>query len=217
MLGPPHAAFAAEQAPSPPPQVTAVPDLTARRFLYLQSLLDSERQRAAVWTWSWVTTYGAVTAAQVAIAATIADKNTRTDLIIGSVSSLIGALGLAVIPLSIPTADGLPADATGLKVAERLLHEGANKEAFGVSWMAQVGNFAVNLVIALIMGVGYKHWESAGISFGAGVALGEITIFTRPVRLMETQKLWDAGLLSSLTVQPQISDKQGGLALSLAW
>jgi hypothetical protein len=193
---------------------------TIVRVKYLQGLLDSESRLVQLRTWSWVGTYVLVTVGQLVAIHEIKDEGTRTSLWVGSASSLIGALGLAVVPLNVPSGAGLPADPDAALVElRRRLHVGAEKERFGSSWISHVGNAVVNAAIGLILGLGYHQWESAGISFGVGFGVGEITILPQPTHLIQAEDSWNGTVLVQAPVKlvPMLTAHGGGLGLAVPW
>lgn len=211
--------FSAAARPETPPAIDRTPAEIDARVRFLTTLLDSEARTARVWNWSWVATYGAVTITQVSLIPFLPERDTRTDLWVGSVSSFIGALGLAASPLILPSAERLPSDpSAALAELERRLKAGAEKERFGTSWFVHVANAGVNLAIGLVLGLGYRHWQTAAISFGAGLLAGEVTLLTRPTRLIQTEQVWSSGVLpgdSPVRVVPSVSP--GGAGIALVW
>jgi hypothetical protein len=162
-----------------PPCGTAAPQERAR-LAFIANALEEEAGRARAWRWGWGGGYGVLALGQLAVVPIVEDREAHPDLFVGAAASAFGATAIFLTPSA---AEGLPS-CPSLADAERLLAEGAERESFGVGWLAQVGNVAVNLAVSLILGVGYHRWMSAAISGIAGLAIGELTILTKPNELV---------------------------------
>jgi hypothetical protein len=44
-------------------------------------------------------------------------------------------------------------------------------------------NAALNVGVGLVLGLGFHRWQSAAVSAGAGILIGELQIWTMPDRL----------------------------------
>lgn len=179
-----------------------VPDVTAAstadvgaRLAAVTRLLDAEADAAALWTWGWVELYGALTVGQLVVVPHV-DADTRIDLWVGVVSSLLGAVLQGAVQLNLPTSAGLPAEpSAALAEALRRAEAGAKREALFSGWLAHAANVVVNAAIALVQGLAFQHWVSAGISFGVGLAVGEVVVLTQPTQLRDAarQGSWPLG------------------------
>jgi hypothetical protein len=170
-----------------------VPD--AARLGFLRDALVRDGENAKLWTALWGGGYLLLTGAQVA-AATDVPPDQSPDWWIGAGGSALGVAAMLALPLAVQ-AHGPLFDAWAgalspghdpcalIARGERWLELDAGDEAFGTSWLVQVGNVVVNAAIALAIGFGYGHWTSAGISGGVGVLIGEAMILTQPTALVD--------------------------------
>lgn len=220
----------ADAAPHPdfnPPLSAFAPDL---RLRFIDVRLRSEAHRARIWSWTWGLSYGALTAGQAVPAFLVDDRGTRIDLAVGAVSSAFGVALLVVMPLEVMADSDLlaerlahlapGADPTALLAdAERMLASAADDEAFGVSLWLHAGNVAFNVLVGLVLGLGFGRWESGAISTGIGIAVGEAMILTQPDRLRDDLARYRAGQLDpappaiSWRLAPLAFPSGGGLAL----
>jgi hypothetical protein len=206
-------ALGTSPAAESPALTPASPVETKARLEALRALLDSESARADAWTWGWSGAYVMITIAQLVPVAFV-DADTRIDLWVGAVSSVVGAVLQGALPLRVPSAEGLPDEPdAALAEAERRAAEGAEHERQFAAWYSHCVNVAVNAIAGLVLGLGYQHWVSAALSFGVGVAVGEVVLFTQPTRLLS----WARGQASSephaLRLVPFAGPRAGGLAL----
>lgn len=186
------------------------PPARTARLLAIKAAVRDEAHRCAVWRWSWVAAYGAVTLGQLAPLPFLKDQDLVIDFAVGAVSSALGGLVLMVLPLKIATNSdkvlAQPDTDEGLSRAEALAQLDAADQLQNVSWVAHVGNVVINLAVGLVLGLGWRHWDSAAISFGVGTALGEVTLLTQ-----------STALGSKLRLAPVVLPAGGGLQLALAW
>jgi hypothetical protein len=168
----------------------------------LQSAIDNELQGLRIWSISWGTIYGAATIAQFGAAAAVQNPSQRIDFTVGAISAGVGTLSFYLLPLRfiVPL--------TGPHRCEKLAHV-AKEEGIGKSWVGSVGNVAVNAIVTLILGAGFHHWQTALISGGVGIAVGELNLLTQPTNLL---RLYEHH--QDIELIPLVGDMKGvGLAL----
>ena len=205
------------------------------RLDFLAHAFDREVHDIDAWSWTWGSIYTAGAIAQGVALSVTSDRGARTDLTVGVISTSVGAASLLGLPLklTLPLRAarrdwGGPDRCALLANAERTLASVASDQALANGILAHVGNVAVNAGIALILGLGYGRWQSAAISGGAGVAIGEANAFSQPHHLRDVQARYRAGQLGGLTAEaagqgtawwivPVISRQHAGVALVLAW
>jgi hypothetical protein len=184
------------------------------RLLAIRAAVAAEVPRLQLWRWSWTATYIALTVGQL-IPIPFLDASTRVDMWVGAASSAVGALLEALMPPDVvghaPRYAEFPATAEGLADAERLLRLDADNEDFSRSWLFHAGNVLFNAAIGLVLGLGWKHWDSAAISFGVGVAVGEVMIITQP-HMLSFVSAAGGPPPPPLTVAPFLVTGGGGLA-----
>jgi hypothetical protein len=191
----------ADSCPSSTPELAAVDSQVRLRFL--EETFDREIHNVDLWSWTWGTVYAAGAVAQASIIPTTSDHGLRTDLAVGSISAGGGSLLLFGLPLQIT----LPmrgvrrqwddADRCALLArAEAVLETGAKNQRLSNGVVPHIGNVLVNAGIALILGLGYGRWQSAAISAGVGVAIGEANAFTQPHRLPSAFEKYRKGELA---------------------
>jgi len=220
----------AELCPAPPDAPAVGPLDAQARLDYLAHTFDREVRDTDIWSWSWGSVYTAGAAAQGVGVALSHDHGTRIDLTVGWISTGVGALTLLGLPLQLTlplrAARGHWSDpdrCATLLHAEQVLAKVESDQALATGIFAHIGNVAVNVGIALILGLGYGRWPSAAISGGVGIAIGELNTFTQPHHLREALERYRAGQLEApapalaWTVVPLVAPKTGGAALALAW
>jgi hypothetical protein len=206
------------------------------RLGFIRERLAEDARRARVWSEGWKVGYGLLTGTQLALVPFFDDEGVRADLYVGAGSSAIGLAALLILPLQVMgDQDALEArlgqgDPEGdpcalLAMAEGMLIRDAENEAEGVSWWMHGANALLNIGAGLILGLGFDRWESGAINAAAGLALGEVMIFTQPDRLGDDLKRYRSG---DLDVQasagdlhwdllPVLSSRGGGLSLVMSF
>jgi hypothetical protein len=189
--------------------VKGSPDLAAIdaqvRLRFLRERLGHEARRARIWSWSWAGVYTGLTAVQLGVTPAMG-RDARKDMYVGAGASFLGLAIIGVMPLRVMgdqrwlerrlrTAPPGTHECVLLAEAEGLLLRDAKNEAFGVSQIVHVGNVIVNLAVFLTIGAGFGHWFSGAISFAAGVAVGEVMIYTQPLGAVEDLERYRAGEL----------------------
>jgi hypothetical protein len=214
---------AALECPAGPGASAALASIDAEaRLQFLQWAFDREIRDVDLWSWTWGSAYVGATTAQGIIAGVTHDHGLRTDLTVGSAAAGFGALSLFGLPLrvTLPLRDArrLWSDADRcrlLAAAEATFAEVVDREKMANGWIPHAGNVLLNAGIALLLGWGFKRWESAGISGAVGVAVGEANIFTQPHRLPRLLDGYRAGRLEENNA-PAIA-LSGGPGAGVSW
>lgn len=165
----------------------------------IRGMMNETRLSNGLWWYGWMGIYGTLAGASFAVAATTEDKVIQITQNVSGVESLIGFAGVMFTPMP-------PAYATGkldsmpygteaerqakLRAAEEYLHETAQTQELGKSWITHVLNITVNAAGGAVIWKGYgneirRHngdpLEEGLINFILGTLIGEIQIFTQPV------------------------------------
>lgn len=221
-----HARALTCPAPASAPRLEAIDPELRLRFVAAQ--LEREVNRMHAWSWSWGTTYAVATVTQATVLPFVADRGVRVDLGVGAVSAGIGSLALFLLPLRItlPAEHALAetSDSDRCRVLAQLeeaLAGGALVERLTKSWISHAGNVALNVAIMLVLGLGYGRWQSAGISAGVGIAVGEANLLTQPAFLPSVHAAYLRGDLG-FPMPPDAphwtpSMAAAGPAVSLGW
>ena len=193
----------AQECPLPADANPKLGEISASaRLSFLRESLNHDAQNANFWRWSWVTIYAVGTAGQLALSP-LWSPESLPDLYVGAGASALAMLPLLVFPLHIG-ADGpafdarvaaaAPADTCRLIAdGEILMAQDAANEAAGVGWIMQVVNVTYNLVVASILGFGFKRYVPAVITGVGGLIIGEAMIFTQPTHLNDALKQYKWG------------------------
>lgn len=170
------------------PALAEVP--TEARLAAVADGLDAAAGPASAWNWGWGLGFAVVGAAQLGTAPLFNERGRRIDFYVGGIKSIIAALSVVVLPLKAPSLNrelrglraGRPADCALLAEAEGLLSRSAAGERRGKGWLKHAMGIGYNVAFALVLGLGYDRWPSAGLSFATGVLVSELQIFTQPTR-----------------------------------
>ncbi len=208
----------ATECPAPTAALAGVDAETRLRLV--TDAFRREVRDTDIWSWSWGSTYVAASAAQGITAALIRDRATRIDLTVGALSAGFGALTLYGLPLrvTLPLVDRAwtrePDLCRRLARAEATLADVADRQRLASSWIPHVGNVLFNVGIGLILGLGYGHWKSAGLSSGIGIVVGEANVLTQPHRLPDVLERYREGRLEERAwTSPAIAVTYDGHAL----
>jgi hypothetical protein len=184
------------------------------RLRFIRERLRDEARRARIWSWSWAGVYTGLTAGQLAITPAQA-RSSRPDMYVGAGASFLGLAVIGVMPLQVMgdqkwlerrLAKAPPGthECVLLAEAEQLLVRDAKNEAFGVSTLVHLGNLIVNLGVFAAIGFGFGHWPSGALSFAAGVAVGEVMIYTQPLGAVEDLRRYRDGQLTPAPPAPRV-------------
>jgi hypothetical protein len=206
---------------------------TDERLEFIQHELGEGARKAQIWSWSWTAVYGSIAAYQL-VSATVIDpsRDGRIDGFVGAGSAAIGVASMQLMPLKVIgdhrrldlslRAAGPGADHCALLAeAERLLERDAASEAFGRSPLMQAGTLAFNVGLAALLGAGFHHFRTAGITLATGMAVGELEMFTQPTHSIDALRRYRAGMIKgkdterafSWTIVPSVGAGEYGLQL----
>jgi hypothetical protein len=166
----------------------AVDSDISEKINFIQTCFDESQRSGRMWSYGWIGVYGALTGLQ-GVAAIHTDHNRLTN-IVGASESLLGLAVLIIDPFHARSSGSdlraLPESTSEelklkLEKAESWLERNYKQEKLGRSWLVHAG------VVAGSMLEGGAVWHDDGfksgvISFLAGVAVGEIQIWTQPTR-----------------------------------
>ena len=189
------------------------------RLEVLRLAFDDQIRGLEIWSYSWGSIYTVTAATQAVIAGRMNELNpARTDLIVGAVSAGVGSLTFWLGPLrfTVPMKRVRagwddPDRCALLARAETTRAKVESEQALGKSWIAHGGNVLVNVGLALLLGLGYGHWDAALISGLVGTGVGELNLFTQPA------KLGAAGEGARLRLVPYVGKDSAGAGLFLAF
>jgi hypothetical protein len=193
----------------------ALEEIDARvRLRFISQGLAHAAFKARFWAWTWAGIYSALTVGNGILALTSSNPDDRTDAYIGTAASFIGLMVLVVLPLKVMGDQRwlerrlrkAPADEDTCRLladAERLLIRDADSQAFGKSPLVHAGNFGFNIAIALLLGVGFGHWNAAVITGLTGIAIGEIQTFTQPSDTIAMLRNYRFGRLTATPPKPR--------------
>jgi hypothetical protein len=185
----------------------ALPDLrdaeVTGRIEFIQGALDDGRKGANLWTWGWFAAYGAGTVAQGAIFATSDDEQERQDMLVGGITSALGAAGQVVFPLrtgryaralrAMPEAT-LDDRRAKLAAAESWLRDAAEEQRFGKSWKTRLLSLSVNATAGLVTSLVFDRPATDGlIVFGIGQVVSEVQMLTQPARAIRDLEAYVKG------------------------
>lgn len=176
-----------------------IPDsLVKQRINYIQKMLDEGKPAAKLWWNGWFYGYSAATVVQGAVSLTSAKLETRQDMVLGAATTLVGAVGQLIMPMTPASAPRklalLPEDSpeeriVKLNEAEQLLEASAMREKDGRSWKMHAASSAVNLSSGLVTWLGFDRTIQSGlINFAINEAITEVQIWTQPTRAIKDYK-----------------------------
>ena len=152
----------------------------AERLRFIDERLDAGRTRGQLWWVGWLASFSVLAIGQGAAALELrgAQYDTlRPRLGVSAVSSMVGALGVLLMPWPGAWA---PARGGSLADAEHRLNLISDGETLGHGWTAHLAAFLVNGVGALVLGLAFHLPVDAAVGFLVGMAVGELQIFTQP-------------------------------------
>lgn len=191
----PPPSTATQQKSSPPARTDAQ---VTRQLDMLQREFDAGETYAKVWYFGWMSGFAAISGANVAIALTSDDKDTRQEATLAAVTSGLGFVSTVVLP---PTAAFAPPrlrampDATPeqrakkLAYAETAMRAAAQEESFGTSWLPHIATAIVNTTSFAIRLFAFKHETLAFVAIAPSMAIGEAKVLTTPTRAMSSSRL----------------------------
>lgn len=193
------AAASAQDCAAPEGATGGVSQQSAQeRLAFLARVVGPEAKSLKAWTLGWGGAYGLLTVAQLA-AVGPTEPEARVDWYVGAFTSLVGMAFVIAAPVEamehgedfVERAGRATPENTCALIAEgeRLVKDGAAKEAFGTAWYSHAANVAFNVAVGLFLWLGFDRMVPGLINFGLGTALGEGTIFSQPTGLVDA---WDA-------------------------
>lgn len=158
--------------------------------------LDAHATRT--WYWAWMAIGGALIAGQGGLAAAVKPGNFRTELIVGSASSVFIPTALLVKP---PPGmhddhgfDAPPGDSCFvLASATQHVARNAADQALRTSAFAHTFIIAGNFALGLLLGVGFHDWPGGVKQTVGGLIISELEILTVPTASLKLQGLGFVG------------------------
>jgi hypothetical protein len=171
------------------------------RLSFIQDALDGGQKAANLWWYGWFGGYSAATVGQLAVYSGSDDEKQRQDMLVGSVTTALGAAGQIVFPLQAgrfaSRLQAMPAATSEqrrskLASAESFLRQAAAQESFGRSWKTQVLATALNLAAGLTIWLHYDRPASDGlVTFAIGQLIWEAQIFSQPMKAVRDLQEYD--------------------------
>jgi len=171
------------------------------RVSFIQDALDGGQKAANLWWYGWFGGYSAATVGQLAVYSGSNDEKQRQDMLVGSVTTALGAAGQIVFPLQAGRFASrlrvMPAATpeqrrSKLASAESFLRQAAAQESFGRSWKTQALATALNLAAGLTIWLHYDRPASDGlVTFAIGQLIWEAQIFSQPMKAVRDLQEYD--------------------------
>jgi len=212
-----------------------IPDsLVKERIDHIQNSLNEGKPAAKLWWNGWLYGYSAATVVQGAVFISSDELKTRQDMALGAATTLVGAVGQLIMPMTPASAPGklalIPGDTpeeriNKLKKAEELFEASSKREKDGRSWKMHALSSAINLSSGMITWLGFDRTIKAGlINFAINEVITEAQIWTQPTRAIKDYKVYceryKSGLPSALykpKAQLFVNAFPGGVALKLVF
>jgi hypothetical protein len=178
-----------------------IPDSLAKeRINYIQNVLDQGKPNAKLWWNFWLYGYGAATVVQSAVFLSSDELKTRQDMALGAVTTLVGAIGQLIMPMTPANTPGklalIPGDTPEQRInklnkAEKLFEASAQREKDGRSWQMHAVSSAINLSSGMITWLGFDRTIQSGlINFAINEVVTEAQIWTQPTRAIKDYKIY---------------------------
>jgi hypothetical protein len=207
------------------PALAAIP--IQDRITFLRLRLEAAREPAERWSHVWVIIDGTLTVLQLAAIPAAKSSATRGLLAVGAGTSSVGMFQALLLPVG-PGDQVHDGPCTQLVHLEQTLERGARSQALGTSWLAQIGNLAVNAAFGAGAGLVDGRWQTGLVTFGIGWALGEAQILTQPTGLIDDAQQYREGnlgpnigapLRAATSFPPAVGvfRLRGGAGISIAW
>lgn len=188
------------------PAAAEMPDAeVSRRLAFISARLDAGQDRAGLWWRAWYGTFLGLTVVQGGAALAVRDPGLRQSAAVGSVTSSLGVIPLAITGFPPRDAgdrlrvwpESTPAERRRkLARAEHLLRVSAEAESLGRSWIAHAGGAVVALASGLILGLGYKRGLNTLTNVIGGVVIVETEIWTQPTAAIDDWRTYRARVWS---------------------
>jgi hypothetical protein len=184
--------------------------LVTERLHAIEQMLNQGKHNASTWWYGWLIGYSAATIGQGVVMVTSDTRDTRQDMALGGITTLLGAAGQLIAPMDPALApdklaqisEATPDERMSkLLEAEKLLKQSAGREKSGVSWQEHAICTVVNASSGLITWFGFHRNALAGLeNFALNTVITEAQIFSQPTRAMKDYKAYQkkyAGLQGS--------------------
>ena len=173
-----------------------IPDsVVTERLQLIEKMLDEGKSGANCWWYGWLAGYSAATVGQGVACFISNDKGTRQDMALGAMTTLLGAAGQLLTPMSPGYASdrlaAIPEDSREARLkklnnAEELLKSSAQREKTGRSWQAHAVASIVNAGSGLVTWFVFRRDVWAGVkNFAFNTVITEAQIWTQPTRAMK--------------------------------
>lgn len=172
------------------------------RIEFIQNALDEGQHAATLWWDGWLVGYSVATFGQVASQSGTNSEKQNQDLLVGAVTTGLGAVGQLVYPLDAGRVSAqlraMPGDTpearqAKLAAAEGFLHRSAAQEALGRSWKTHAISGVVNLAAGLVV---WRHYDRPArdglLTFALGQLVSEVQIFTQPTKAVRDLRAYEA-------------------------
>jgi hypothetical protein len=176
-----------------------------------QKIVNHDRISAQRWWYGWLAGYSAATVAQGIVFFSTDEKATRQDMLLGSATTFLGAVGVLITPIvphksSLRIPDRNVNDSSqgffNLSNSEKLLKEIALKEKEGRSWKIHAVTGAVNIGSGLITWLGFKRSLKDGlVNFAINTVITETQIWTQPVKAIKDYQNYCSNNTTSAIIQ----------------
>lgn len=169
----------------------------SRRLAFLEARLDRGTAAADRWFYGWYAGYTLLSVGQLSAAVALTNRGLRTDAAVAGASASLGVLALALFPFTPRTAAGTLAafpEATPeerrakLSVAERILHQSAEREVRARSWVTHVLGITVSVGTGLFLALAYNRAATGALTTLGGITLTEAQIFTAPTAAIDDER-----------------------------
>jgi hypothetical protein len=173
-----------------------IPDsVIMERIRIIEKMLDKGKPGADRWWYGWLAGYSAATIGQGTVFLSSNEKGTRQDMALGAATTLLGAAGQLLTPMTPSYAPArltkIPEDTHEGRIqklddAEELLKASALREKDGRSWQTHAVAGVVNVSSGLITWLGFKRNVWAGVeNFALNTVITEAQIWTQPTKAMK--------------------------------
>jgi hypothetical protein len=168
----------------------------------IRTVLDDDARRTRVWYWAWMGIGSTLFVGQTALAA-VATGNLQKDFAVGAFASAFVPGILLLHPprvlsdatllrdrMALTTVNGRVGDpCVVLLRAQELLGRSADDEAIETSWLNHVFVIGGDILLGLVLGLGFHDWAGAAKQAIGGSLVGEIQIFTYPGGALKARTL----------------------------
>ena len=213
-------------------QQSLTDSLVTDRLHSIEQMLNQGKPNANAWWYGWLIGYSAATIGQGAVMLTSSSRDTRQDMALGAITTILGAAGQLISPMDPSKAPArlsqIPESTREERMkklieAEKLLKQCAEREKAGRAWQEHAICGVVNVSSGLITWFGFHRNAIAGLeNFALNMAISEAQIFTQPTRAM---KDYNAYLKKYSSLQTSLAGKNqvrllvyavpGGMAVRL--